>query len=211
MITHDGFYYQLAPGFKAALAQGGDFGRLLSDAINCGLCLNRDYDNKQQFTLYQRYDRKDVCRLLNWQKDLSAPMYGYWVGEQECPIFITYHKDKKVAASRNYQNTLANNSAIRWYTRSPRTLESAEVKRLLEVDDHGKRHLKLHVFAKRSDAEGKGYTYLGQADILPGSVAEGTMATDKEKSKRVVGMDLKFRQPLPYKQLKYLTGDQEDK
>lgn len=211
LITHDGFYYQLAPDFKAALAQGGDFERLLTDVINCGLRLNRDYDNKQQFTLYQRYDRKDVCRLLNWEKDLSAPMYGYWVGEQECPIFITYHKDKKVAASRNYQNTLANNSAIRWYTRSPRTLESAEVKRLLEVDDQGKRHLKLHVFAKRSDAEGKGYTYLGQADILPGSVAEETMATDKVKRKRVVGMDLKFRQPLPYKQLKYLTGDQEAK
>src|SRR5699024_6872510 len=107
LITHDGFYYQLAPDFKAALAQGGDFERLLTDVINCGLRLNRDYDNKQQFTLYQRYDHKDVCRLLNWEKDLSAPMYGYWVGEQECPIFITYHKDKMVANSRNYQNTLA--------------------------------------------------------------------------------------------------------
>ncbi|PEG76995.1 hypothetical protein CP370_07270, partial [Lactobacillus sp. UMNPBX19] len=25
----------------------------------------------QQFTLYKQYDRKDVCRLLNWPKDVS--------------------------------------------------------------------------------------------------------------------------------------------
>ncbi|MFC2646982.1 MAG: DUF3427 domain-containing protein, partial [Coriobacteriaceae bacterium] len=50
-------------------------------------------DNQRQFTLYQQYDRKDACRLLNWPKDVSAPMYGYRVGEQDTPIFITYHKD----------------------------------------------------------------------------------------------------------------------
>lgn len=210
LVVHDGFNYQLSPDFKAAVSQGQDFGCLMDDVLSCGLRLNQEYDNKRQFTLYQRYTRKDVCRLLNWSKDLSAPMYGYWVGENECPIFITYRKNEKVVESRNYQNTLANNSAIRWYTRSPRTLESAEVKRLLAVDDNQARQIKLLVFAKRSDAEGKGYTYLGPADILPGSVAEETMPTAKAKPKRVVGMDLKFKQPLPYKQLKYLTGQEDN-
>lgn len=208
LIVHDGFYYQLAPKLKEAAGQDSDFISLLKDVLNCGLHLNQEYDNSQQFTLYQRYDRKDVCRLLNWTKDLSAPMYGYWVGEQECPLFITYHKGEKVSESRNYQNALANNSAIRWYTRSPRTLDSAEVKRLLAVDENGDQKLKLMVFAKRSDAEGKGYTYLGPANVVPNSVAEETMPSGKSKPKRVVGMDLKFKRPLPYKQLKYLTGQE---
>lgn len=209
LVVHSGFYYQLAPDFKAAFSLQNDFGRLLEDLIKCGLELSRNYDSSQQFTLYQRYTRKDVCRLLNWEKDLSAPMYGYWVGETECPIFITYHKDEKVAVSRNYRNTLADNTAIRWYTRSPRTLASAEVQRLLAIKSDKQPRVKLHIFAKRSDAEGKGYTYLGQAKIVADSVREETMPTTTAKPKRVVGMDLHFSTPLPYKQLKYLTGQQD--
>ena len=26
---------------------------------------------------YQKYGRKDVCRLLNWEKDISSTLYGY--------------------------------------------------------------------------------------------------------------------------------------
>ena len=44
--------------------------------------------------LYKQYDRKDVCRLLNWPKDVSAPMYGYRVGEKEAN-FITTKRFKK--------------------------------------------------------------------------------------------------------------------
>lgn len=209
LVDHDGFNYQLAPAFQAALTDAPDFSRLLNDALECGLKLSEAYDNTQQFTLYRRYTRKDVCRLLNWDKDLSAPMYGYWVGEQECPIFITYRKDEKVMTSRNYQNSLANNTAIRWYTRSPRSLESAEVQRLLAVKANGTPQVKLHIFAKRSDAEGKGYTYLGPATIDRNTVAEETMTTDRPKPKRVVGMNLKFTHPLLYHELKYLTGNQD--
>ncbi|GBG95609.1 helicase [Ligilactobacillus salitolerans] len=209
LVEHDGFYYRLAPDFKAALQAGKDFKRLLDDAIECGLQLNKEYDSQQQFTLYQRYSRKDVCRLLNWSKDLSAPMYGYWVGEKECPIFITYHKDKKAVRSKDYRNSFADNSAIKWYSRSPRTLESAEIKRLLARDGQGRQILKLHLFAKRSDAEGQGYTYLGLADIAPDSVQETQLAGANGRPKKVVQMELKFRKPLPYQQLKFLTETQD--
>ena len=74
------FDYQLNGSLRSALDQH-DFKNLFVDAIKTGLALNQEYDNQRQFTLYQQYDRKDACRLLNWPKDVSAPMYGYRVGE----------------------------------------------------------------------------------------------------------------------------------
>ena len=44
---------------------------------------------------------------MNWPKDVSAPMYGYRVGEQDTPIFITYHKDDHEKRNALYRNTLA--------------------------------------------------------------------------------------------------------
>ena len=48
-----------------------------------------DEDN---LVLYQKYSRKDVCRLLNWEKDDSATIFGYRIKHNTCPIFVTYEK-----------------------------------------------------------------------------------------------------------------------
>ena len=103
------------------------------------MALSKEYDSDQQFTLYKQYDRKDVCRLLNWPKDVSAPMYGYRVGEKETPIFITYQKDSKKKRNARYHNTLENGHSLRRYTRTPRQIESDEVKRQLKT-----KYIKIH-------------------------------------------------------------------
>lgn len=61
--------------------------KLFEDAIETGIIISKQYDQKSQFTLYQKYSRKDVCRLLNWQKDVSAPMYGYRVDEKNASFY----------------------------------------------------------------------------------------------------------------------------
>ena len=63
-----------------ALNDNQQFKILFKDVLKTGLELSKEYDSQSQFTLYKQYDRKDVCRLLNWPKDVSAPMYGYRVG-----------------------------------------------------------------------------------------------------------------------------------
>ena len=131
---------------------------------------------------------EDVCRLLNWPKDVSAPMYGYRVGEKETPIFITYQKDSKKKRNARYQNTLENGHSLRWYTRTPRHLDSDEVQRLLYTDE-----MKLHLFVKRSDAAGKEFYYLGTADIQKDSVKEEKIGL---KQKSAVGMNLVLNHPL---------------
>lgn len=181
------FDYQLNGSLRSALDQH-DFKKLFVDAIKTGLALNQEYDNQSQFTLYQQYDRKDACRLLNWPKDVSAPMYGYRVVEQDTPIFITYHKDDHEKRNALYRNTLADGRSLRWYTRVPRHLDSDEVQRLLNT-----RGMNLHIFVKRSDADGKQFFYLGKAKIQADSVREELLGV---KKKPAVGMNLMLKHPL---------------
>lgn len=178
--------YDYSADLKKCL-QNPDFTKLFADAIQIGLNLSKDYQQEKQFTLYQRYDRKDSCRLLNWPKDVSAPMYGYRVGQTETPIFVTYKKDSDQKRNAIYQNTLANGESMRWYTRSPRHLDSDEVKRLIDPK------MQLHLFVKRSDASGKEFFYLGQAKIDPTSIKEEKVGP---KLRPAVGMDLLLTTPL---------------
>lgn len=188
--------YKLNEKISAALRQNEWFKRLVVDVIKTGLKLNESYDNMHQFTLYQQYDRKDACRLLNWPKDVSAPMYGYRVGEHDTPIFVTYEKSDDQKRNAIYDNTLENGRSLRWYTRVPRHLNSEEVQRLLHT---GGMH--IHLFVKRSDAEGKQFFYLGEAKIDLSSVKEKLIGA---KKKPAVGMNLIFEQPLTSEMYTYL-------
>ena len=201
IVTVNQGTYRLNPQIKKSLKQNSDFQRLFIDVLKTGLTLSEKYDQRQQFTLYQQYDRKDVCRLLNWPLDVSAPMYGYRVAENECPIFITYHKKSPNQRNAIYDNQLQDGQSLRWYTRSPRHLSSAEVQRLLAGVDTGQQREKLHLFVKRSDAVGKQFYYLGTAKIDPASVREELLG---EKKKAAVGMNLVLEHPLPTTMTKVL-------
>lgn len=188
LIKKENGEYRLSNQLFQALNDNQQFKILFKDVLKTGLELSKEYDSQSQFTLYKQYDRKDVCRLLNWPKDVSAPMYGYRVGEKETPIFITYQKDSKKKRNACYQNTLENGHSLRWYTRTPRHLDSDEVQRLLYTDE-----MKLHLFVKRSDAAGKEFYYLGTADIQKDSVKEEKIGL---KQKSAVDMNLVLNHPL---------------
>lgn len=194
IIDHpDLLTYQLNSKIRAGLESHNDFKRLFIDVLTTGLEIAKQYDLKQAFTLYQQYDRKDVCRLLNWPLDVSAPLYGYRVAEDVCPIFITYHKDVEEKRNAIYNNQLQDGRSLRWYTRTPRHLSSDEVQRLLAGVKEGKPQVKLHLFVKQSDAVGKEFYYLGPAYIQPDSVREELVGP---KKKAAVGMDLVLEHPL---------------
>ena len=188
LIEKTGKHYLFSSQLSQALSANQQFKDLFKDVIKTGLALSKEYNSDQKFTLYKQYDRKDVCRLLNWPKDVSAPMYGYRVGEKETPIFITYQKDSKKKRNARYHNTLENGHSLRWYTRTPRHIDSDEVKRLLNTKD-----MKLHLFVKQSDAAGKEFYYLGTADIQKDSVKEEKIGL---KQKSTVGMNLILKHPL---------------
>lgn len=193
LITLKDNEYRWNPALTAALARNAMFKRLLTDAVTTGLALSQAYDPTQQITPYQRYDRQDVCRLLNWPLDVSAPMYGYRVAGDECPIFITYRKTDADRRNAVYDNELHDGQSLRWYTRSPRHLDSPEVQQLLAGVSTDQPAVTLRLFVKRSDVAGKQFYYLGTAKIKPGTVREEQLGP---KKKAAVGMDLQLERPL---------------
>ncbi|WGN88613.1 DEAD/DEAH box helicase [Ligilactobacillus faecis] len=163
------------------------------DIIKTGLALSAEYASERRFTLYQKYTRKDVCRLLDWRKDISAPLYGYRVVADVCPIFITYRPQ---TLKHGYQNEITNNEQIKWYTRSPRSLASKEVQELLAQDEQGRAKVQLPLFIKPTDAFQAEFYYVGQATIDPKSVQEEELLKNGKKRK-AVSMKLCFEKPLP--------------
>ncbi|KRN30671.1 DUF3427 domain-containing protein [Liquorilactobacillus mali] len=199
IVEHLEGKYKLNSMVSGSLQVESNFRNLFVDVITTGLYKADNFRADQPFTYYQKYSRKDVCRLLNWSKDVSAPMYGYRVGKDTCPIFITYEKDNPAKnRSARYENEFFNTGLIKWYTRSPRHIDSKEVRQLLEQDLNGNFKVQIQLFLKKSDAEGKKFYYLGRAQAVLDSVREQLINQDNKRPKAVVSMNLKLNEPIKY-------------
>ncbi|WP_318766885.1 DEAD/DEAH box helicase [Lactiplantibacillus carotarum] len=112
-----GDLYRLNPSIWSQLNTSGLFKRLIEDALEAGCMQAERYQQDQPFTLYQRYTRKDACRLLGWPSDSSSTLYGYRVKENVCPIFVTYAKSDEIDDSIKYQDRFISTDTFQWYTR----------------------------------------------------------------------------------------------
>jgi hypothetical protein len=122
---------------------------------------------------YQKYGRKDVCRLLNWEKDISSTLYGYRTRNSITPCFVTYHKSDELEGDINYNDYFINSSVFAWESRSKRKMESPEIQNVINSE-------RILLFVKKEDGEGTDFYYLGDVSILPGSISQET--TDKGSS-----------------------------
>lgn len=181
--------YSFGEKFAAVLVADPLFSEHVRDVIDTGLYIARHrYNWAGQLEVGQRYSRKDVCRLLNWKSNEQSTIYGYKVDfvSNSCPIFVTYHKGAKVSESTQYEDEFLNSSTLTWFTRSRRTLASSEVKAIVE------NRLPLHVFAKKDDAEGTDFYYLGRAKSQ--DARQTKMASGKKLE--VVSMTLGLESPI---------------
>lgn len=183
--------YLLVNSFKDSYQNEESFHSQVDDLIDTGLNLIADrYRIDQPFTVGKQYSRKDASRLLNWRSNMSSTIYGYKVDAETgtCPVFVTLHKSEEVSASTAYEDELTDPQTLQWFTRSKRTLQSKEVDLIVNNE------VKIHVFAKQSDADGPGHYYLGQAHAE--EAIETTMPDKDGKALSVVRMYLKFEQPI---------------
>lgn len=194
--------FRFHPVMAQSLQNNAYFREMIIDIIQTAFHKNKEYVCNEPLILYQKYSRKDSCKLLNWHNDESSTMYGYKTKHQTCPIFVTYHKHEEVEASTNYQEEFVSPGILKWSTRSRRTLESNEVKTILEADQ---RKIDLHVFVKKDDADGTEFYYLGKAHPDQKSAVQGEMLDKNGTSISVVHMDLVLERSVESKLYGYLT------
>ena len=140
--------------------------------------------------------------MLLWDKNEYSTIYGYKSKHNTTPIFITYHKDNEIDDSIKYEDQLINPSTLIWYTRSPRTLASKEVQKVLEAS---RSKNVIHLFVKKDDNDGSDFYYLGICTPDLVSATETTIAT-KSGTKPIVKMNLLLDTPVQ-KDLFYYLHD----
>ena len=200
VLKKDGNKLVINPQFKAALENNG-FVELTKDAIQCGLEINsRDYSNPDDlgFVRYEKYSRADVCRILNWDSDVSSTMYGYMIRNNQCPIFVTINKSEDISSTTKYVEGFEDETLFNWMSRSNRTLQSDEVVKILRAQSTS---MKVLLFMKKSDSEGSDYYYLGQVNPISADAQQTTI-----DGKAVVEIPLKLKEPLSEEIYNYLTA-----
>lgn len=163
----------------------------LNDLIDYGLLKYETvYKSSDELKLYQKYSRKDVCRLLNWPHDDSSTIYGYRVKHNTCPIFVTYEKNEDISESTKYEDQFINKENFSWMTRSKVKLDSKEAQAIINYD---KTNLGIFLFIKKSDDEGKDFYYVGEVE--PTSYYETNIKNDDGEKLPIVNFKYKLKTP----------------
>lgn len=179
------------------------FKQFLMDSVEYSL---RSFDLKYTKDLYRnglvlfnKYSRKDVCRLLNWEKDISSTVYGYRTKNGVTPCFVTYNKSGDIEESINYNDHFINLSQFAWESRSNRRLTSSEIQNVINSE-------RILLFVKKSDGEGTDFYFIGDCSIMPDSVRQDTMP---ESNLPVVHFTFKLEQTVPKDLYNYLTSNNQ--
>ncbi len=183
----------------------GEFKSQLLDSIEYSIYTFNKVFNKESFNngfiLYQKYSRKDVTRILNWDFNGSPVVFGYMIYNNTCPIFVDYHKEDNITASTKFPEKFINNSHFLWYTKSQRKLNSKDV---VAIRNHNNK-LRLPLFMNKYKLEGYEYYYLGEVIPIESTFAETTIKNDKGEEMPVVKVELELNKPLETNIYKYIT------
>lgn len=180
----------LTKDFESALTTSARLTDELDDLVATGEALIRKrYRLDVPFTPGMQYSRRDAARVIGWPRSTSSTIYGYKTDRSRgvCSIFVTLHKSADVTASTAYGDELLDETSMRWFSRSRRTLASDEVAAIVDGT------VVVHVFVKKDDVESDHY-YLGPATAH--GATETTMPDGSGESLPVVTMTLRFDEPI---------------
>ena len=147
-----------------------EFHKQVEDINKVGLKRYHDkYDEGRRddspFVLYEKYSRRDVCLLLNYDKDISGTMYGMSRLKNDAFVFITYHKvgaeseDKQYAEGKpDYADAFVDSMTFRWDSQIGRGPQSSYMQDVITAE-------RRHLLVKKSDAESSFY-YMGTFDVI---------------------------------------------
>lgn len=149
--------------------QNDEFLKQIKDIVKVGLSKYGEKNKKilndgSDFVLYEKYSRRDICMLMNCEKDLSSTMYGMKRMESDVFLFVTYHKAESnennsyVDGKPDYADSFEDNMFFRWDSQMGRGIDSTYVDDVCSTE-------RKHLFVKKSDAELNFY-YLGQFDVV---------------------------------------------
>jgi superfamily II DNA or RNA helicase/HKD family nuclease len=138
------------------------------------------------FTLYNKYSRKDVFRILNWSKNPNPQnVGGYIISEDKsnCPIFVNYHKEEDISSSTKYDDGFINKSIFKWMSKNKRNLSSPDI---TAIRNYKSLNMRIPLFIKKNNDEGSDFYYVGEIYPIENSFEMGHIEDDNMKKISVV-------------------------
>lgn len=123
------------------------------------------------FIRYQKYGRKDVCRVLNWPLDLTSTLFGYRTNQSVTPCFVTYNKSDGISDNINYNDHFIDEGTFAWESRNNRKLKSPEIQNVINSG----RILLFVIKEDYKNNDGREYYYLGDCSIVNGSIKQSSV------------------------------------
>lgn len=115
------------------------------------------------FTLYQKYTYEDVCRLLNWKKNLNAQNIGGYYYDSDTktlPVFINYHKAENAIA---YEDRFVSEGHLIALSKHPRKVTSSDAVHIYKQSEEDKNNrIFLFIRKNKDDNEAKEFYFLGE-------------------------------------------------
>lgn len=192
--------YALLASFKEQL-KNTVFSNFLNDVLHYA---ERKFNSLYQldrlqngFILGEKYSRKDVCRILNWDKDISSTVYGYRTQKKMTPCFVTYKKSADISSGTQYNDHFIDTQTFAWESRSNRKLNSSEIQDVINSD-------LILLFVKKSDGEGTDFYCLGEVSIVEGSISQAYMPKSNEP---VVHFKYNLKEAVEEKLYQYLISE----
>ena len=183
--------------------------KYLTDSIYYALNLySKIYDKtffSNGFIKYQKYSRKDVFRILNWDENPVAQNVGGYVfnkDKTQCPIFVNYYKDESISSTTKYEDRFINNIEFEWMSKSNRNLNSPEILEFSICSSN----LYTPLFIKKSNDEGLDFYYIGDLTPIADSFEQRFMIKDDGSQAPVVNIRFVVSPPVEDTIYNYLTN-----
>lgn len=157
------------------------------------------------FVLYNKYSRKDVFRILNWDKNPLAQNVGGYIFNPErtnCAIFVNYHKEEGISSTTKYEEGFLNKIEFDWMSKSKRTLNSPDIISLKNGGDK----LRLPLFIKKSNDEGAAFYYMGDVTPIQESFKQASIKDDANNDVSVVKVKFRLNTPVEDALYNYITN-----
>ncbi|MGN1393124.1 MAG: DUF3427 domain-containing protein [Succinivibrionaceae bacterium] len=180
-------WYSLAPDFIQYLNSDKIFLDMVNEIIDFGIDrVEENYADiykDTNFNLYKKYTYEDVCRLLNWDKNLNGQNIGgyfYDTDTKTFPVFINYEKTEDDIA---YEDRFVSENRLIALSKKPRDVGSSDANHIYKRTPKDKdNRIFLFVRKNKDDDEAKEFYFLGEIHA-EGEPKPTLVSNDKGKQK----------------------------
>lgn len=170
-LEPEGGDYRISGQFQATLLASPEFKAMLLElAQYMKRRYNSEYIKRYQetdFALYSKYTYEDVCRLLNWSRNMTAQNIGGYFYDKETktlPVFVNYEKSEEAIA---YEDRFESERILIALSKTKRRVDSPDADHMFKrtPEDRGNR-IYLFVRKNKDDKEAKSFYFLGEMNAV---------------------------------------------